>query len=138
MLGARRDTVEDLEERARARRDPYVLAAQREGESWETIWRMAYSLPPNDPRYLDMPEDEMLRDLLVRMFHQEHLHRMLNPAEAGQEELQTSLAAQDGLEALRQRVLAHVVAGQRARQAEKDAKEAQPKPAIKRGRKVRT
>lgn len=137
MLGARRDTPEDLAERDLARLDPYVLDAQREGESWETIWRMAYALPPNDPRYLDLPEEEMYRDLLVRMYHQEHIHRLLHPGEAAQQEIQASRAAQDGLAALKQRVLAHLTAGQQARQAEKDAKTPRPQPVPKRKRKVR-
>ena len=34
-----------------------------------------------------MTEDEILTDLLVRRFHDEHLHRLLNPGEAEIEDL---------------------------------------------------
>lgn len=136
MLGARRETPEDLAERDLARADPYVLAAQHEGESWETLWRMAYALPPNDPRYLDMPEEDMYHDLLVRLFHHEHMHRMTSPGEAAQEAIQASRAAQEELEALRKRVVAHVQAGIQSRKAKQDAKAAstpkrKPKPKVR-------
>lgn len=61
---------------------PLVTAARETGESLITAWRLAYELPPTDPRFLAMTEDEIIHDLLVRRFHDEHIQRVLNPAEA--------------------------------------------------------
>jgi hypothetical protein len=65
----------------------HVQLARLTGESYMTAWRLAYELAPNDPRFLELTEDEILEDLLVRRFHFDHMHRLLHPKEAAVEEM---------------------------------------------------
>lgn len=47
---------------------------------------MTYLLPPNDPRYLDATDEEILHDLLVQRFRDEALARAWDPKRAALED----------------------------------------------------
>lgn len=70
-----------------------MRALRAEGEGIHTLWRSIYALPPNDPRALDISEEEVVEDLLVRRFHNEHMRRLLDPKFAVEEEAATPEAA---------------------------------------------
>ncbi len=48
--------------------DPGLWRALREAQSILTTWRLAYNLPPTDPRVAEVTEEEALHDLLVRHY----------------------------------------------------------------------
>lgn len=81
-------------------RHPIVAEAREQGEDIFTAWRLAYQLPPNDPRFLDITEDEIVTDLLVRRHHFDTLHRIHNPREADMEEARNNPAALEMLRKL--------------------------------------
>lgn len=47
----------------------------REAMGLPYLWRAKYNLPPTDPRFLEMDEDEMARDLLLAVYHQYRTRR---------------------------------------------------------------
>ncbi len=63
------------------------MDAREEGESLLTAWRLSYELPPTDPRWTEATEEMILRDLLVKRYHDEHIRRLTNPEAAAVEAL---------------------------------------------------
>ena len=51
---------------------PLISDAEQEATSLWTLWRLAYDLPPTDPRVLDATEEDVVFDLLVRHFHRKN------------------------------------------------------------------
>jgi hypothetical protein len=74
---------------------PVLHRAWAEARSVALAWRQHYLLPPNDPRFLDATEEEMVEDLLA-IGYREVQRRA--PAEAAEKEN----ASDDNLESLKQ------------------------------------
>ena len=80
---------------------PTVTDAEIEADSIWTLWRLAYGMPPNDPRFQDITEEEVLTDLLVR-----HFHRKNGASEEERliEHLRDNLSEFDALEKLAEKI----------------------------------
>lgn len=61
-------------------------------------WRKLYGLPPTDPRFLDVEEDEVLRDLLTHAYYDREVARARNPAGQAVVELAADHDAQERME----------------------------------------
>lgn len=59
---------------------PHLHELWRAAASPRTVWRLRYNLPPNDPRFLDMTDAEIVDDLLLRMYHDLRVDIAHNPA----------------------------------------------------------
>lgn len=53
--------------------------AWTEAHSIRTVWRMAYDMPPTDPRVLDADESTIVRDLMVRLYHTHEQRKIFDP-----------------------------------------------------------
>lgn len=61
-------------------------------------WRKMYDLPPTDPRFLDVEEDQVLCDLLAHAYYDREIARARNPAAAAVVELASDHDAQERME----------------------------------------
>jgi hypothetical protein len=60
---------------------PWLVDAWRAAGSSRTQWRLYYKLPPNDPRVLELTEEECIRDLLVIRYRRHLIDLELQPIE---------------------------------------------------------
>jgi hypothetical protein len=51
-----------------------------ESSSALMVWRMRYNLPPNDPRVVDITDDELFEDLLRLAYYDLRQHARTKPA----------------------------------------------------------
>jgi hypothetical protein len=49
---------------------PILRLLYREAGEVPYVWRSRYNIPPNDPRFLELDEDEMIRDLVLAVYAQ--------------------------------------------------------------------
>lgn len=66
-------------------------------QSVETQWRLAYDLPPTDPRYLDADEDAIRFDLLVMLANRQKREEAMDPGNAQARDLEDSPDAIAGM-----------------------------------------
>lgn len=64
-----------------------MLGAWRTAHSLGATWRLRYNVPPNDPRFLDLEEEELLDDLLVLHFLDAEVRRAVSPGRAAAADL---------------------------------------------------
>jgi len=57
-----------------------VSLAQAEVANLRTLWRLHYSMPINDPRFLAATDEEVLEDMLILHFAQEQARATQDPA----------------------------------------------------------
>ena len=79
-----------------------VQAAFDASRDWFTQWRLRYNLPPNDPRYLEITEAEVLQDMLTIHFHRKWMTRELDGISEALEDLEDLALDQDRVDAFQQ------------------------------------
>ncbi len=75
---------------------------------------MHYRLPPNDPRFLDLTEEDMLRDLFVIRYHQ-HFARLANDPHYAAEQASLDPAVRNRFDRLQQALEEDDTLGEMAR-----------------------
>lgn len=73
---------------------PFLLEAWRESGTIATWWRELWKVPLGDPRLERVTEEDMLRDVLVHVYHAHRVRQAVDPGSAAREALKASPAAQ--------------------------------------------